>query len=36
MNYLEKATNELLTYYTPKEVIDKIIMNLIIKNPPFK
>lgn len=36
MNYLEKAKNELLTYYTPKEIIDKINMDVIIKNPPFK
>jgi len=39
MNYLEKATNELLTYYTPQKVIDFIKsekMKTIIGNPPYK
>jgi len=36
MNYLEKATKDLLTYYTPKEIVDKIVLDLMIKNPPFK
>lgn len=38
MNYLEKATNELLTYYTPKVIIDYIEsekMKTIIGNPPY-
>ena len=35
MNYLEKATNDLFTYYTPKEIEEKILLELMLKNPPF-
>ena len=34
MNYLEKAVNDLV-YYTPKKVVEKIQLHLIIKNPPY-
>lgn len=36
MNYLREATEDLFTYYTPKEIEDKIIFDLMIKNPPFE
>jgi len=35
MNYLEKAVNDLV-YYTPKKVVEKIKLHLIIKNPPYE
>ena len=35
MNYLEKAVNDLV-YYTPKKVVEKIQLHLIIKNPPYE
>lgn len=34
MNYIEKAVNELV-YYTPKKVVEKMQLHLIIKNPPY-
>ena len=35
MDYLEKAVKELV-YYTPKKVVEKIQLHLIIKNPPYE